>query len=635
MAQRKSRPTKKAAPARKRAGASRTKGRKPRAAEHARPDSDEPKAKAKPAKADGASKPDSGTRDRDGLHFPVVALGASLGGVAALEQFFGHVPDEPGMAFVVITHQAPDHASLLPQLISRHVTMPVTNIEDGMVLAPNHIYVTPAGTSLMLRDERLQLVPIDHRSSGALPIDAAFRSLAQAYGERMVAVVLSGSGSDGSLGLFEVKNAFGMAIAQDPNTAQASGMPTSAIGTHLVDYVLSPAHMADQIMRYVTSHVPKNVERVGLDRPSADNALHKILSILRTRTGSDFSAYKKSTIRRRIERRMHVHGMSSPEEYARFLEHTAYEIDALFRELLISVTSFFRDEQAYQVLEHELTRLIELKTDNQPLRAWIAGCATGEEAYSIAIVFKEVLQRSGKELKVQIFATDLDQQAVDVARTGRYPEGIAADVSPERLKRFFTREDNGYRVNKDVREMIIFAVQNAIKDPPFTKLDLISCRNLLIYLESSLQKRVLSLFSYSLRPGGLLLLGTSESVSGFDERFLALDKRWKLFQRLSNANSQALPDFFHDRPATLGGEPHAVARDGQRSVHGLSSAAERVLLSSFVPPSVLVSERGEIIYVQGRIGMFFEPAQGEASQNLFSMAREGLRVELPTAVRKA
>ncbi|HTU62637.1 MAG TPA: protein-glutamate O-methyltransferase CheR, partial [Polyangiales bacterium] len=352
-------------------------------------------------------------------------------------------------------------------------------------------------------------------------------------------------------------------------------------------------------------------------------------------TGSDFSAYKKSTIRRRIERRMHVHGMSSPDEYAQFLEHTAYEIDALFRELLISVTSFFRDEQAFQVLEHELTKLVELKTDTQPLRAWIAGCATGEEAYSVAIVFKEVLQRSGKELKIQLFATDLDQQAVDVARTARYPEGIAADVSPERLKRFFTREDTGYRVNKDVREVIIFAVQNAIKDPPFTKLDLVSCRNLLIYLESSLQKRVLSLFSYSLRAGGLLLLGTSESVSGFDDRFLALDKRWKLFQRLSNASSQSLPDFFHDRPPPLGGETHAATRDGQRGVHGISSAAERVLLSSFVPPTVLVSERGEIIYVQGRIGMFFEPAQGEATQNVFSMAREGLRAELPAAVRKA
>lgn len=572
----------------------------------------------------------------DASRFPVVVIGASAGGLAAMEVFFEHLPRDSGMAFVVVTHQSPDHNSLLPELIGRYTDMQPQAVVSGVSIAPNHVYVTPPGHWLVFRGDELHLQAFDEQRGGPLPIDAAFRSLAHVHAERGVAIVLSGNGSDGSLGLTEVKSAYGMVMTQDPQTAQCTGMPGSAIATHMVDFVLAPSQMPGQLVRYVRNHLPAHRQGFELDKPSSDDTLQRILAVLRSRTGNDFSAYKKSTIRRRIERRMHVHSISSADEYAHFLEHTAYEVDALFRELLISVTSFFRDEQAYEVLDHELTKLIELKTDTQPLRAWVAGCATGEEAYSIAIVLKEVLLRSGKELKIQIFATDLDQHAVDVARSGRYPEGIAADVSPERLKRYFSREDSGYRVNKDVREVIIFAVQNVIKDPPFTKLDLLSCRNLLIYLESSLQKRVLSLFSYSLRTNGVLLLGTSESVSGFDDRFSALDKRWKLFQRLPTTNALSLPEFFAERSPSLGVDhSHALARDGQRPLHGIAGVAERVLLANFVPPSVIISERGEMIYVQGRIGMFFEPAQGEPRQNVFSMAREGLRSELPAAVRKA
>ena len=539
------------------------------------------------------------------------------------------------MAFVVITHQAPDRTTLLPELLAKHAEIPVTTAADGMPLRPDHVYVAPPGRALIIKDETLRLSTLEP-ARGALTIDHAFRALAENEGDHGIGIVLSGNGSDGTLGIVEIKGAFGMVMAQDPRTAQYPGMPASAIATHLVDFVLPPEEMPAQLVRYVRGQRRMVRDRFRFEDAGVDGALHKILAVLRGRNGSDFSAYKKSTMRRRIERRMHVHGITEPEEYARFLEHTAYEVDALFKELLISVTSFFRDPPAFEALEHELSKLVELKDDGQTLRAWITGCATGEEAYSIAIVVKEVLQRAHKNIKVQIFATDLDQAAVDVARGGRYPDGIAADVSPERLDRFFTREDSGYRVNKDVRELIVFAVQNVIKDPPFTKVDLLSCRNLLIYLESELQKRVLGLFSYALLPHGLLLLGTSESVTGFDDRFSTLDKRWKLFQRSENAAMQTLPDFFGERAATTAvGGGHPLARDGHRGRPGIAAVAERVLLSSFVPPSIIISERGELIYVQGRIGAYFELAPGEPTQNVFTMAREGLRAELPAAIRAA
>jgi two-component system CheB/CheR fusion protein len=576
-----------------------------------------------------------GGHGADPARFPIVALGASAGGLAALEQFFQHVPHDSGMAYVVVTHQAPDRVTLLPELLAKRAAIPVGTVRDGGKLLPNHAYVTPPGHLLTIKDETTRLTPQPKDGDPLLPIDLAFRSLAENEGDHGIAIVLSGNGSDGTLGVAEVKSAFGMVMAQDPRSAQYASMPTNAIATQLVDYVLPPEQMPEQLVRYVRGKRRRSPSAFQLDE-GADGTLQKILGALRNRTGHDFRAYKKSTIKRRIERRMHVHAIVDPEEYGRFLEHTAYEVDALFKELLISVTSFFRDPPAFEALEHELARLIDQRGDGHALRIWVAGCATGEEAYSIAILAKEAARRSGKDIKIQVFATDLDQQAVDIARTGRYPEGIAADVSAERLSRFFTREDNGYRVNKDVRELIVFAIQNVVKDPPFTKLDLLSCRNLLIYLESELQKRVLSLFSYALRPDGLMLLGTSEGVSGFDDRFATLDKRWKLFQRSHSSPALPVPDFLADRlAATAGGSIPPLAPDGPRATASLVGMAERVLLGGFVPPSVIVSARGELIYVHGRVGEYFEPAAGEPTQNAFSMAREGLRTELPAVVRQA
>jgi two-component system CheB/CheR fusion protein len=371
---------------------------------------------------------------------------------------------------------------------------------------------------------------------------------------------------------------------------------------------------------------------LGIDETRA--ALDEILVTLRTRTGSDFTAYKRSTIGRRIERRIGVHGMHSVAAYAAFLEKTPYEVDALFKELLISVTSFFRDPEAFAKLEQEIGAVVRSMHEGATFRAWIAGCATGEEAYSIAILLREAIERNERDIKVQIFATDLDPQAIDIARAGRYPDGIAADVTPERLQRFFTRKDNGYRINKDVREMLVFAVQNVIKDPPFTKLDLVSCRNVLIYLEPELQRRVLSVFSYALRPQGLLMLGTSESVGGFDDRFAMLDKRWKVFQRRTMGDAAAPLDFPSELPSTIArpSNPSAAKEHGRT---GISAFAERLLLAAFVPPTVILSERGELVYLHGHTGPFLEPAQGEPTHNVFGMAREGLRLELPAAIRQA
>jgi two-component system CheB/CheR fusion protein len=593
-----------------------------------------PKRKRLPARSQPSAQPDPAAQSAGlgAYRMPIVALGASAGGMAALQQFFEQLPADSGMAYLVVTHQAPDRVSLLPELLGRHAQVPFTVAADGVQPLPDRAYVAPPGHSLAIEHGRLRVVANAAHDGLALPIDQTLRALAHAQGEHAIGIVLSGSGSDGSLGVAAIKSALGMVMAQDPRSAQYPSMPASAISTQCVDYVLRPEQMPEQLLRYVRSGYRAPVPAYRFD--DDHGGLASILAALRARTGNDFREYKKSTIKRRIERRMQVHGIVEAEAYVRLLEGSPYEVDALLKELLISVTSFFRDPGAFDALAHELTKLVELKGQSQPLRIWVSGCATGEEAYSVAITAKEVMQRCHKDLKVQIFATDLDQQAVDIARSGRYADGIAADVGAKRLGRFFTREENGYRVNKEIRDLTVFAVQNVVKDPPFTRLDLLTCRNLLIYLEPELQKRVLATFSYSLRPDGLLLLGTSENLSGFDDRFSTLDKRWKLFQRLITP-APALPELAFDKMGlSLREGYHPVARADRRAV-SVASVTDRLLLDSFVPPSVIISERGELIYVHGRIGAYFEPAAGEPSQNAFSMAREGLRAELPTAIRKA
>jgi two-component system CheB/CheR fusion protein len=568
--------------------------------------------------------------------FPIVGIGASAGGLEALESFFEQVEPDSGMAYVVVTHQAPGRSSLLPELLAKHARIPVTAAENGMRLQPSHAYVAPPGGRLSVRNETLYVEPTDG-SSPILPVDYLFRSLAKNEGDNSIAIVLSGNGTDGTIGITEVKATAGMVMAQEPGSARYPGMPNSAMGTQLVDYVLSPKEMPAQLAKYVRRRHRMRSAEPDLDEHDPDAlGLQRVLVLLRAGTGNDFTSYKKSTVRRRIERRMTVHGIRSVREYAQYLERAPREVEALFKELLISVTSFFRDPEVFKVLEAEIGRLIQLKPQDAPLRMWVPGCATGEEAYSLAIIVKERLLAESKNLAVQIFATDLDVRAVETARVGRYPEGIAADVSPERIERFFVKDGPSYRVTKEIRELLVFAPQNLVKDPPFTKLELLSCRNVLIYLESDLQKRVLWLFSYSLRPNGLLLLGTQESVTGFDEVFIPVNKKWKLFQRRDNGALRA-PEIQPDLqpPGAHGPRAGQQNRPGSRPNMGVVPIAEKVLLSSFVPPSVILSERGDIIFVHGRTGPFLEPAPGEPTTNVFNMAREGLRLELPAALRQA
>lgn len=568
--------------------------------------------------------------------FFIVALGASAGGLEALEEFFAHTPPDSGMAFVVVTHLHPGHVSLLPELLRKRTRMPVVEAGDARRVEPNHIYVAGAEGYLAIPNGKLQVMPFQDFGGVRLPINYFFRALAEDQKERAVGIVLSGTGTDGTLGLKAIKGAGGMAMAQLPESAKHSGMPVSAIATGLMDYVLPPGRLPAQLIAYANGlHV------VPLEPgPGADTALpepmQKMILLLRSRTGNDFSAYKPSPVHRRIERRMNVHQLKSPEQYVKFLHENPHELDLLFKELLIGVTSFFRDPEAFDSLARTvLPPLLNSKPDDSVMRVWVPGCSTGEEAYSLAIVLQECADQLRKRVAFQIFATDLDPEAIEVARAGRYPEGIAVEVSRERLTRFFLKEDGRYRVCKELRERVIFAPQNLTKDPPFTKLDLISCRNLLIYIKADMQKQLLGLFHYALTPLGVLWLGPSEGIGEPADHFAIRDKRWKIFERCETA---ATYQPLTRRPAAA--EPReavgtmAVAFIERPREAPLPVMLERMLLKRFAPACVVINERGDISFIQGRTGDYLEPAPGQARLNVLDMAREGLRVELAAAIRR-
>jgi two-component system CheB/CheR fusion protein len=567
--------------------------------------------------------------------FPIVGIGASAGGLEALVDLFGEMPVDTGMAFVVVTHQHPGHTSMLPELLRRGTGIPVFEARDGLTVEPNHIYVGPPGGHLSILNGTLHLMDTGLQEAPRLPIDYFFRALASDQKERAICIVLSGTGTDGTVGLRAIKAESGMAMAQQPQSAKYSGMPSSAIATGLADYVLPPAGMPQQLMVYAKgpylTALPIHPE-VATVPPQP---LQKIFILLRNRTGHDFSAYKTSTIHRRIERRMNVHQIKTPSDYVRFLQENPRELDILFKELLISVTNFFRDPDAWTALIPHIEDLLKLRPEGYTFRFWVPGCATGEEAYTLAIVFRECLDKVNRHQTVQIFGTDLDPQAIDTARAGVYPDGIGVDVSPKRLERFFIREDGTYRIRKEIREMTVFAPQNVIKDPPFTKLDLISCRNLLIYLNSQLQKKLLPIFHYALKPDGVLLLGPSETIGPAVDLFETSDKRWKIYRRKESAMAlHTLPEIpAHPLERMETANLLGAAAQHPREIR-LSVQLERVLLNRFTPASLVVNERGDILYIHGRTGAYLEPAEGEPRNNILEMVREGLQVELPAAMRE-
>lgn len=584
-----------------------------------------------------------GTAGPERAKFPVVGIGASAGGLAAFEAFFSAMPakSEPGMAFVLVQHLAPDHKSILTDLIRRYTRMQVFEVEDGMPVKPNCAYIIPPGRDMAFLNGTLQLLEPSAPRGQRLPIDFFFRSLAQDQHEQAIGIVLSGTGSDGTLGVRAIKGEGGMVMAQNPSSTEYDGMPRSAIGTGLVDYELPPAEMPAQLMAYV-SHAFGKLPRAGAPPASkTDQSLQKIFILLRAQTGHDFSLYKPSTIRRRIERRQAVHQIDAIDGYLRYLQQTPAEVDALFRDLLIGVTRFFRDPEAFRVLEEQaIPAIFTGKPAGSMIRVWSTGCSTGEEAYSLAILLQERLVKLNQNYKLQVFATDIDRQAIEQARSGIYPASIATDISPARLARFFTAEPGGcsYRIHKSIRDILIFSEQDVIKDPTFSRLDLISCRNLLIYMGTELQHKLIPLFHYSLNPGGFLFLGTSETPGEFAGLFTALDRKAKLFQRKEDScppqrtsRGWLLPLV----PPPVENTPRAGGKLAGGGKMPLRELTERALLQQFAPASALVNRQGDILYLHGRTGLYLEPAPGEADINILKMAREGLRRGLTSTLHKA
>ncbi|MGA2245057.1 MAG: chemotaxis protein CheB [Verrucomicrobiota bacterium] len=568
--------------------------------------------------------------------FPIVGLGASAGGLEALEQFLTHVPPDCGIAFVVVTHQHSGHTSLLPELLGKRTRMRVKAAADGLAVEPNTVYLSLPEVYLAILHGKLHLMEPDETGVLRLPIDYFFRSLAEDQMDKAIGIVLSGTGTDGTLGLKAIKGAAGMTMAQEPESAKYSGMPSSAITAGLVDYVLPVERLPERLITYHRGpYMAIGHEQCGEEELSGP--MQKILLLLRARTGHDFSLYKTNTIRRRIERRISVHALPGPQAYQHLLQENPHEMDLLLNELLIGVTNFFRDPEAFDVLAKTiLPKLLASRPGEDPVRAWVAGCASGEEAYSLAMALQEGMDKLKKRFPVQIFGTDLDPGAIDVARLGLYPEGIASEVRPQRLARFFTKEAGGYRIKKEIRELVVFAPQNVLKDPPFNRLDLVACRNLLIYLKPAAQARLLSLFHYVLKPGGILFLGTSESIIGLSERFAMVNKKWKIFERKGAGADRALPSGFTAVSARaetgFAGAPDTAERVPQKQ---FSATIERSLLDRYAPASVMVNDRGDILHIHGRTGDFLEPAAGQPRLNILEMAREGLRLELPSMLRRA
>ena len=608
---------------------------------------------SKPSADAKTPEPQESPEDAAGAHatpadaasgFPVVGIGASAGGLAAFEAFFSGMPadSDPGMAFVLVQHLAPDHESLLADLVRRYTRMQVFEVVDGMAVEPNCAYIIPPNRDMAFLNGTLQLMEPAAPRGQRLPIDFFFRSLALDQRERAIGIVLSGTGSDGTQGVRAIKGEGGMVMAQSPESTEYDGMPRSAMATGLVDYELPPAKMPAQIITYVAHAFGRPPRSAAVATPRAEGALKKIFVLLRIQTGHDFSDYKPSTIRRRIERRMAVHQIVTMDAYVEYLQHAPEEVEALFRDLLIGVTSFFRDPDTFTVIEEQVVpQLFAGRPAGGVIRVWSVGCSTGEEAYSLAILLQERMEALKRAFRVQVFATDIDSQAIATARAGLYPASIAADIPPERLARFFAAEPDGgaYRVHKSIRDMLVFSEQDVIKDPPFSRLDLISCRNLLIYMGGDLQKKLIPLFHYALNPGGRLYLGPSETVGEFADLFAVLDRKAKVYQRKDDfvgVPTRAVGRFFPPMTSSAEASPRAAGRTAFAERPPLREVTEQALLDRVVPAAALVNRHGDILYLHGRAGRYLEMAAGEVrANNILKMAREGLRHDLAIALHAA
>jgi two-component system CheB/CheR fusion protein len=590
---------------------------------------------ARPAKTPAGENRLKAAGTRVKAAFPIVGIGASAGGLEALEQFLRNVPLGSGMGFVIVQHLDPTRKGVMSELLQRATGMKVVQVRDRTLVRPDCVFVIPPNKDMSLLHGVLHLLAPAAPRGLRLPIDFFLRSLAQDQQERSVGVILSGMGSDGTLGLRAIKEAAGVVVVQEPASAKFDSMPRSAVEAGLADIVAPADELPGKIIACL-QRTPQIARAEEALEAKTQSALEKVVVLLRAHTGNDFSFYKRNTLYRRIERRMGIHQISKMPAYVRYLQENSQELDLLFKELLIGVTNFFRDPAAWEQLRTQaIPALLADRQPGQALRAWVPGCSTGEEAYSLAIVLREALDqlKVRRSLPIQIFATDLDKDAIEKARQGIFPFNISADVSEARLKRFFTKEGHGYRVRKEIRELVIFAPQNLILEPPFTKLDILSCRNLLIYLTTEVQKKLIPLFHYSLNPGGILFQGSAETIGEFGSLFTPLVGKSRIFRRTESIlrpEPIVFPSAFSAGPP-VGSE----ARLGVKPPASLQSLADELVLQRYAPPAVLTNDTGDIFYVSGRTGKYLEPAAGKANWNLFAMAREGLRHELTRAFAEA
>lgn len=572
--------------------------------------------------------------DTENGDFPIVAIGSSAGGLETLEQFFSNMPENKGMAFVIVQHLDPNHVGMMPELLQRMTSMKVFQVTDGLKVKPNSVYVIPPNKSMSILNNTLYLFATKEIHGIRLPIDIFFRSLANDRQEKSIGIILSGMGSDGSLGVKAIKEENGLVLVQEPSTAKFDGMPRSACEVTIPD-IIAPAEKLPIKLVELLQCMPLAKINLELDAKNKSN-LDKIIILLREQTGHDFSMYKKTTLFRRIERRKGIHKIDQIQKYVRFMEENPKETEILFKELLIGVTCFFRDPEVWKKLcEKVLPEMFEKLPNNYTLRAWVTGCSTGEEAYSLAIIFKEALDKikNHKNLNLQIFATDLDSDAIEKARKGVFSSNIISDVSSERISKFFIGDNEGFRVNAAIREMVVFAPQNVVKDPPFTKLDILTCRNMLIYMEAELQNKLMALFNYCIKPSGIMILGSAETLGNGHEGFEVLDTKLKIYKRSLTPIKSRLLDF--PSSFSIMNKTKNQMKSPNNAVENIQTQTDQILLQQFAPASVLVNEKGDIIYITGRTGKYLEPLAGKANWNIYAMLREGLRIVFPTAFQKA
>jgi two-component system CheB/CheR fusion protein len=583
-------------------------------------------------------KPTPNRADRPSVPTRIVGLGASAGGLKPLEDFLSHVPVPSGLAYAVVQHLDPTHKTMLVELLQRATSMPVREATASLRVEPNSVYVIPPNTELSVKDGFLRLAEPSEPRGMRLPIDVLFCSLAGELGTRAVGVVLSGMGSDGTLGLQAIKLQGGLTLVQDPASAQFDSMPASAIAAGAADVVAPASELPGRIL-LVTGAPPGDTGPEMARGDGIADELGPILELLRARSGRDLTLYKPSTLRRRIERRMAIHGIRKMGDYPAYLVANPTELDLLFKEMLIGVTSFFRDPEAWEELESRvLPDLFARAAPDRRFRAWVAGCSTGEEAYSLAIAFTQTRERLGAppSMTLQIFATDLNADAIAFARRGRFPASIAAEFPAERLARYFRRQGDGYVIDPHIRDMVLFARHDVIMDPPFTRLDLLSCRNLFIYFNATLQNRLLPLFHYSLLPGGVLMLGGSETVGPAQNLFPPLSSKSRLYRRGTATAAIGGVNFpVYRNPTARASAQESPMAPQTPPAPNVQALADQLLLQKYSPAAVLVNGLGDILYVSGHTGQYLEPAAGKANWNIHVMARPALRTQLTVALRRA